>query len=94
MAAEYEFKGKKFAVSQPDNCAMKVHMGGLEATVSADETSGTYRVTFPNGSSAAGYGDREALNVACNQIIRDLTPQPTKEQLCSRLVILYDKLGN
>ena len=92
MTTEYIYEGEKFTVSKPEDCTMKVSKDGCTAVISVAEQSGKYRVSADDGIIASTADNEEsALRKACSRILGKLRGS-TKEELCSQLDDLYDKI--
>ena len=93
MTIAHEYRGEKFIVSKPEDCTMKVTKDGCTATISVQERSGEFRVDINDGQIAhASEREEDALQVACNRILKKLRASP-KDELCSRLDGLYDNIS-
>ena len=59
MTAEYVCNDKKFTVSKPEGCMMKVSMDKCTATISVEERSGRYVVSVDDGLIGGSFNEKE-----------------------------------
>ena len=88
---DYEYQGKKFTMSKPEACTMKIARDGVEVTVSPNESTGMFNVSQPDGPGSYSVDSlAAAVDRACSIILQKLVPVPTKQQLCQELDVFYE----
>ena len=86
----HRYKGKKFTISKPDSCTMKVSKDGFTAKLTIHQATKMYR------ESLDGWGSdhntlKSALHSACQRIL-EKAAQPPPDALCKGMDQFYHDL--